>query len=1077
MSQRLFRLVVCCVLAGLLSGGALPAPAQKAYRNLVNTRFRTVSNGPQSALIVDVKDPQDGAEVRRRVLQAAAARGSARATALAQELAFLRQRGVIRPGQPLDLVDAVIVRHNGRLQLPAGRRDRGRGPNDELTFNFVTTGEGAWNPQVAANLASLANLVYTELRDNVYGRPGWSGTVTVRNLDPRLGRTDEVLGALLVLNGASVEIYFPSFNAFETQFLAMAQVIAQAFHGPRRIAYDAWEIGMARAAAVAVATRLQPQIRQLGQSVNPANGFYFTPLYDVLNQPPLGNNTFTPPTKSDQPFNPTTLSGMLVPRLQMSATAWLKCYIENPDFFKLFHTGSADGRGAGGYYAAHIADPTVANDVNRLRQIAASALPSVEGVPFQQWYEQQYVLDTSVTIGPKIFAYAQPTFPTGQQGTDSGAAVFLVYYRTTPDGDEIDLSGTVNVIYWDFTFQNRLFLPSFETVTINNGFGSVAPFFNGIGGSPPNEDKMRVAMDFPVGKEYVRVYFPAGRTGTEAQPNDFSGVVVGASAGALQVQYEGGSATINAEVVQGAFGTIGPAGSVPNSFSRTRLTFTPAGGDPIEFRRNTAFNNTFDVAPLFVLYVPEQPGSFTHTFAPGLQMISLPFRPLGGNVNALVTALGLDPGNVLLAQYRQDLQGTDKYLRYPSLPLYQPGYALWSNFPTPRTITGVRGERTDNQSEISVPLQFGWTQIGTPYPVSTNILTDVTFQYLGGDILSYTDAVQRGWIAPGVIGYSPQAGYQDITTTENLSFPRNILEPWKGYWIRVLVTEGITMTFSNPATRASRARNGRTRGMTDPVDKPGGWRMPIFVRDAQGHVSSAVLGQSPRGADTYVPSLHVAVPPSITRAATLGVRFPHPGWDNGQGGAAESEFLTDIRRTGQRSTWDVKVTVPEPDREYTLGWSLAGGIPRGMRLTLIDTENGVRRVMNNSSSYTFRAGREALARRFQIIAEPRAAGRVRILNVSAVPTPATGGRAVPAVAISYELSDVADTVVEIRSGGRLVRRLNAGRAAQIGLNQTVWDTRDDQGRILPAGAYTVQVTARTPEGDQARVVVPLLLTR
>ena len=53
---------------------------------------------------------------------------------------------------------------------------------------------------------------------------------------------------------------------------------------------------------------------------------------------------------------------MLIPRMQMASTAWLKCFIENPSFFKTFNTGSPDGLGSTGFYGAYNADATVAND-------------------------------------------------------------------------------------------------------------------------------------------------------------------------------------------------------------------------------------------------------------------------------------------------------------------------------------------------------------------------------------------------------------------------------------------------------------------------------------------------------------------------------------------------------------------------------------------------------------------------------------------------------------------------------------------------------------------------------------------
>ena len=185
---------------------------------------------------------------------------------------------------------------------------------------------------------------------------------------------------------------------------------------------------MSRAAAVIAAQDIQTYN---GTSLDPANGFFYTPAYDLLNQQPLANNTFTPPTKSNQAFNLTTLSGMLVPRIEMSSSAWLKCYIENHSFFTQFNAA---------YYAAVTADPTAANDVNRLRSYAKSADPQVELQDFDAWFEQQYVLDTSVTPGPKLYSYVQPTFPSTSQNNDSGAAIFLIYYQTDGTGDETDLA-------------------------------------------------------------------------------------------------------------------------------------------------------------------------------------------------------------------------------------------------------------------------------------------------------------------------------------------------------------------------------------------------------------------------------------------------------------------------------------------------------------------------------------------------------------------------------------------------------------------------------------------------------------
>ncbi len=1074
LSCRAAAALAALLLIGLLCAVAKPAAAQQPYRNLVNMRFRTISNGPQSALIVDVKDANDQAAVHEAVLRQYQALQQARAPLVQRELAFLRQHHGLQANVPLDIGDTVILRQNGRLVLPRAANGLTRAVND-LTFTIPTSGTGGWSAQDAATLQSLVNAIYPDLK-NVLGAPGWSGNVTILNEDPNLGKVSSVIGALLVINGNNVQIWFPSFTAFQTQFLAMAQVMAQAFHAHQRIAYDAWEQGMGRAAALVCARDLQSVFTQGGQAVSAAGSslsFYYTPYYDLLNQPALGNNTFTPPTPSNQPLNQntlTTLGGMLVPRLQMAPTAWLKCYIENQNFFKSFNTA---------YYAAYATDATIANDVNRLRELAAAAVPAVETLPFDDWFEQQYVLDTSVTQGRKLYVYTQPTFPENPQGDDNGVAAFLVYYSTISTGDEQAQSGQVIPVYWDYTYAIRLSLQSGDQATISNGFGSIAPFFTNIGGNPPNQ--MRVSMDFPVNKEYVRVPFPAGETGTETTPNDVSGVVVGANSGALKIAYIDGGGTISTQVQQGAFGAHQPS-AVPIGFSRAQITYTPTGGQAVTFQRNTAFNNTYGIAPIFVLSVPGQVTTLSHQFAAGPQMIALPVQPLTSD---LAKVLGSNPNTTLLAQWRQDLTTTDKYLRYPTLPLYEPGYGLWSDFSTTLNATSIQGQRTDNQQAITVALQFGWNQIGSPYATTDlNATTDLQVQYLtDNSAVSFQQAVQNGWIAAGIIGYDPTAGYEDITGTPT-TLPQNTLQSWKGYWVRVLVTEGVSLTYQNPTlsaaarTASSTATRSVSRAPTRAVATTpgaGGWQVPLILRDAAGHATTATFGQASQGSTAYISALDVASPPPFPGASTLGIRFPHTDWNAGTGGSG-GDFLTDIRRSATRAEWDMTVTVPESDQSYTLAWNNTATLPRGTRLMLKDMATGATQLMNSVSGYTFRATGGATTRQFQILAEPRMAGTLFITNVIATPTFA-GGRALPTVNISYELSTTAQTRLEIQQLGRPVRHLVSGRAATPGINQMVWDTRDDQGRILPAGVYTLAITALTPEGEQTRAIVPLLLAR
>ncbi len=1073
---RLSSTAILLAASTFITGGA-KCIAQARYRNIVNQRFRTISDGPQSALIVDVAAGANHSDTRAVVLKQYAQTRAANDPVVLRELAVMRKNGEIKRGRQFSMVDVALVRRGGVLAMnspasaaappavegrSAAARTRSGGP--PLTFSFPTsTASTSWTAAKASQLATLANALVNEFT-SVLGAPAWSGTVTVLNSDPNLGKVNEILGALFIYDAtsSSYEILLPTFSDSQTEFLAMAQ----AWHGPALIGYDAWEKGMSRAAAIIAAQDLKTY-PGVGTAIDPANGFYYTPDYDILNQPALGNSTFTPPTigsENGPSINPTQYGGMIIPRLQMSGSAWLKCYIENPGFFQSFNSA---------YYTAFAADPTVANDVTRLTTYASAALPTgVEGQSFNSWFQLQYVLDTSITIGAKLYAHSTATFPDAISSAPPGAAVYLIYYLTTPAGDENNLNGISQVVYWDYTFTNRLSLASFGSVTIADGFGTVAPYFQGIGGTPA--DQMRVAMDFPVNKEYVRVYFPAGLTGSQTSPNSFSGTVVGQDSGSLAATFNTGGTlnTINATVQQGAFGSTGNVGT---GFSRATFILSQNGSPAVTFKRNM-FIDTGNVTPIFQFAALGNTTTLSTTFQNGLQMVSLPLRPILDNI---AVAMGADPARALIAQFRQDNTiGTDQYLRYPQLPAYQPGYAFWTNFPavTAPPSPGIVGVPYDavSQPNVSIALQFGWNQIGTPYNTALDVTANVQFQYLGGTVYGYADAVTNGLVAAGVIGYNPTTGYVDITNPSSSLFVQNLLEPWSGYWINCTEPDGVTMTYQSPtagkATRA--ARSSQTYGTA----AQGAWRMPLLLMDDQNYSSGVVIGQVSKATTTYNRATDTAMPPSGPAASGIALSLgAKQGFSATRG--APSSLMTDLRPLNQQSQWIVTASFPAASRSFTLAWADTALLPHGARLTLTDAVSGVQQVMNTSASYTFTPSAKETTRSFTIDVAPRSIGRPIVSNLYAV-MPRIGGRAPASMTITFDLANSTSVESTIYLNGRTIRHLaQSGRAAATGTNQVLWDMKDDNGRNVSGGTYMIQVTARDTNGNQSRSIAPLIVVR
>jgi len=107
------------------------------------------------------------------------------------------------------------------------------------------------------------------------------------------------------------------------------------------------------------------------------------------------------------------------------------------------------------------------------------------------------------------------------------------------------------------------------------------------------------------------------------------------------------------------------------------------------------------------------------------------------------------------------------------------------------------------------------------------------------------------------------------------------------------------------------------------------------------------------------------------------------------------------------------------------------------------------------------------------VPENRGADVCRILNARVSASRGSG-----TVSVSFDVTASATVTASIRSaGGAVVRRVERGRAAAPGAVTLIWDGRDDRGIAVPAGAYAVEIQARTGAGDAARVLVPVVVTR
>jgi hypothetical protein len=898
-----------------------------------------MARGLVGAIGIDVTAARSLNDVERQVQHAIAKRSRAprrrehpQVTKLMQRLRQLRPRML-----PMRYDRVLVSTHKGQLILP------GLDPNTNVKrqfgggrLTFVFQGFTTQEEQQFRDFLDQAIPVV----ESIYGLPAQSATLTVRiekNLAQALSQLGqstarEVEGGFYDVSRSEILIPPLLFGNFQADALNLLHLVIHAFHGSLMFSFDAWEEGFAQAVALIAFKRVFPDFDPLDDP------FYFIQTYDMLNQPALGNSTFYPPGGFD---------GMTPWRIGMSLSAWLKVYAENPNFFAQFN---------GAYYAQFNASDAVplSGNVPALKQMAMGIVPTVEGLLFTDWYRRQFVLDTSISFGAKLYSFNFPISNPVSTPPDNGLIVVIYYYRVEVNGDETPLQATANLCYSndeiDCDFNNPdsgLFAEEGNVADILDGVGAIAPQFFNIGGAN------RIFVDILVDDFRLRLIFPYGVAGEIGDFNQLFGAVLGSDEGEISVTVPGQNPRTT-EVSRGVF----DFGSSIGVTEPTQLTiqFTPTGGRPVTIVRNVGwgFYSTIFFAPVNVV-------TLTHTFpagTTGFHLMSIPLTPL---VSDEADALGILRNRLLLARFKPDLPGDNKYEIYPNFtkPL-APGVGAWLRIEQDTTIS-VEGVPLFNDEDGVVELLRGFNQVGVPHN-KTNTVADLRVQFRN-QTFTIDQAIASGVLSQGIFGYSETDGF---TLLNNQS----LVEPFRAYFIRSVQDGGVSLIFPAPSPRASRVlATGQSQGKLSRKGKGTtsvqGWTVQLSAISPVVKDVSNGFGVAPHATNGLDNAYDVVQPPEIGRFVSLS--FPM------RSGGNVERLAYDIRAPfkGQQ-TWDFIVESDLSDTNVTLQWNVANP-PANLRLQLIDLESGNKKIsMNKKGSYLFRTDAGYTLRRFRIVATLRA---------------------------------------------------------------------------------------------------------
>lgn len=482
---------------------------------------------------------------------------------------------------------------------------------------------------------------------------------------------------------------------------------------------------------------------------------------------------------------------------------------------------------------------------------------------------------------------------------------------------------------------------------------------------------------------------------------------------------------------------------VPTGTASGRLTYSVAisaepGGQGISVARE--------------IDIPALP---SREFGAGWQMVSFPYvlddRTPGG-------AISLDPTMYDLVRWNP------KAGQYQAVQLLNPGEAYWLRMNAPGTLTLADAQPVNVPTGyFEVNLEQGWNQIANPFLLRARWgdfkvlnLDPSDRDYLRPLSVAEASDFTRRWISPTIFWYD----VQDSMYKFDQHFATEML-PFVGYWIKALKSN-LVLLEPKPSGRSAQVA-AMTRA---PVAGSGGWLLRLSASDGKSADGWNFIGVE-RGASDGLDNRDAWKPPSVTDSVSLAIVRDDLS-------VAAERFAQDVRSAaGASKQWRLAVSSPRPNTDVTVTWPDIASMPRTHELYIADDAGGPRQPMRQLSSLRVNTGPNG-TRMVTITAEPRAAaGAFRITSWNVAPS-----RSRTAATISVSATQSATLAVRVLgSSGTTVRRLTS-RAEGVGqMTQITWDYRDSKGVSVPAGAYTVEIKATTADGQSARVVAPLVVTR
>jgi hypothetical protein len=400
------------------------------------------------------------------------------------------------------------------------------------------------------------------------------------------------------------------------------------------------------------------------------------------------------------------------------------------------------------------------------------------------------------------------------------------------------------------------------------------------------------------------------------------------------------------------------------------------------------------------------------------------------------------------------------------------------------------------------PLQAGWNMISIPlvYPMPLSTLEFAAPQ-VSLSKLPYSDAVTADYISDAVYIYDTNTQAYDSIYT-----PTTLLQPYSAYWI--YANEPLQMSFTVPTQRQSAVLPSNTgtiptkavvvgalaSGRAFPAHPTmSNWKLQLVTHRGSEADPATLFGEVAGASDAATSRTTLPKPPPMSfqpfvyagllntandGGASLSVAASHAAAATGR---TAGDFAQLMRPAdGSSKSWDFEVKT-NSDGPVTLTWPNLRTLPRTLDLKLVDAQTGEITSLRNTSSVTVNV-KAATASRFRIVADtapslPLSMSALHVVKVAGGSRAAVAGTG-SAYTFGFSLTQNASVTARVSTvTGRVVRTVTSGQPMTSGNNNLLWNGLSDAGTQLPVGAYLVQMTAVSADGQMVRVLQPLLLVR